>query len=91
MDSMGDSRLLGRNLEARECHYEGGNQVFMLTGDDEIREKKFCLEATVPGEPVKLMYCHGLRGNQKWIHDESVSSFPFQIQNYRRLQKFKIF
>lgn len=70
---MGDSRVPNRSLEARECHYEGGNQIFMITGDNEIREKKFCLDATVPGEPVKLLDCHGLGGNQKWTHDESVS------------------
>lgn len=76
---MGDSRRLDRNLEVRECHYEGGNQVFMLTGDNEIREKKFCLDATIPGEPVKLLYCNGLGANQKWIYDEKVTCC--QIEN----------
>lgn len=73
LDTMGDSRMLDRNLEAGRCHHQGGNQVFMLTGTDEIREKKFCLDATVPGEPVKLLYCHGEGGNQRWIYDENVS------------------
>lgn len=73
LDSMGDSRVLDRSLEAGQCHHQGGNQVFMLTGDNEIREKKFCLDATVPGQPVKMLDCHGEGGNQRWIYDENVS------------------
>lgn len=111
LDSMGDSRVHDRNLEAKQCHQQvwihlnisfrtelhsektsnltcnsqlsmlcwrnqGGNQVFMLTGNDEIREKKFCLDATLPGEPVKMLDCHGLGGNQKWSYDEQVSWAP---------------
>lgn len=73
LDSMGDSRVLDRSLEAGQCHHQGGNQVFMLTGDNEIREKKFCLDATVPGQPVKMLDCHGGGGNQWWSYDEDVS------------------
>lgn len=70
---MGDSRVLNRNLEGKQCHNQGGNQVFMLTGENEIREKKFCLDATLPGEPVKMLDCHGEGGNQKWTYNENVS------------------
>lgn len=70
---MGDSRVLNRNLEAQPCHSQGGNQIFMITGANEIREKKFCLDATEPGKPVKMMYCHGSGGNQKWTYDQNVS------------------
>lgn len=77
LDTLGDSRILNRNLEVRECHHLGGNQVFMLTGKNEIREKKFCLDATVPGMPVKLLDCHGQGGNQYWTYDEDVN-FKFE-------------
>lgn len=108
LDTLGDSRILNRNLEVRECHHLGiphtgmfvlffsllnqnkkimfylhfvftilchlgGNQVFMLTGKNEIREKKFCADATVPGMPVKLLDCHGEGGNQYWTYDEDVN------------------
>lgn len=54
-------------------NYLGGNQVFMLTANNEIREKKYCLDATIPGMPVKMLDCHGEGGNQKWTYDEDVS------------------
>lgn len=78
LDTLGDSRIHNRNLEVRECHHLGGNQVFMLTGKNEIREKKFCLDATVPGMPVKLLDCHGEGGNQYWTYDEDVN---FKLKN----------
>lgn len=69
---MGDSRAEMRNLKANKCHDERGNQLFILTDDGEIREKKFCLDATEPGSPVKIIDCHGYGGNQYWVYDESV-------------------
>lgn len=75
LDTMGDSRVSDRSLEAKPCHGLGGNQIFMITGRQEIREKKFCLDATVAGAPVKLLLCHGEGGNQKWTYEEGVSSF----------------
>lgn len=71
LDSMG-YKVENRTLEAKECHNAGGNQIFMITENNEIREKKFCVDATKPGELVKLIKCHGLQGNQKWIYDEKV-------------------
>lgn len=77
---MGDSRVHNRNLEAKSCHHQGGNQVFMTTSKGEIREKKFCLDATKAGEPVKMLDCHGEGGNQYWSYDENVSAlFLFGI------------
>ncbi|XP_031622984.1 polypeptide N-acetylgalactosaminyltransferase 13-like [Contarinia nasturtii] len=73
LDSMGDSRVLNRKLEVKVCHHQGGNQVFMITEKGEIREKKFCLDATMPGEPVKMLGCHGEGGNQRWTYDESAN------------------
>lgn len=69
---MGDSRVHNRKLEVKMCHHQGGNQVFMITDSGEIREKKFCLDATKPGEPVMMLLCHGEGGNQNWTYDESV-------------------
>lgn len=76
---MGDSRVYNRNLEAQVCHNQGGNQIFMITGSNEIREKKFCIDATVVGQPVNMLYCHGMGGNQKWTYNENVSENNLQI------------
>lgn len=72
---MGNSRDKNRKLEAHACHHQGGNQIFILNNSTgEIREKKYCLDATKPGEPVKMLDCHGERGNQFWVYDENVSN-----------------
>lgn len=76
---MGDSSISNRILEAQACHHQGGNQIFMMTGANEIRENKFCLDATVPGEPVRMLYCNGSGGNQKWIYDQNVSEKNLQF------------
>lgn len=88
---MGDSRVHNRDLEAKTCHYQGGNQVFMLTDKGEIREKKFCLDATKVGEPVKMLDCHGDGGNQFWSYDENVSVYPRLFFLYQIRTKRKIF
>lgn len=75
LDSMGDSRVHNRKLELKTCHHQGGNQVFMMTENGEIREKKFCLDATKPGEPVKMLGCHGEGGNQYWTYDNNVRDY----------------
>lgn len=69
---MGDSRVHNRKLEIKPCHRQGGNQIFMITDKGEIREKKFCLDATKPGQPVTMIGCHGERGNQFWTYDSVV-------------------
>lgn len=72
-DTMGDSRD-EISLEIERCHGEGGNQMFMLVSDTgEFREKKLCMDATGPGEPVNLLNCHGNGGNQFWKYDKDVS------------------
>lgn len=85
MDSMGDSRIHDRNLEVKKCHHLGGNQIFMLTGNDEIREKKYCLDATAIGMPVKLLDCHGLGGNQKWTYNADVNANEFKF--YHKIEQ----
>lgn len=73
LDSMGPSRVENRELKVMKCHKQGGNQMFMLTENNEVREKKYCLDATRPGKPVKMLNCHGEGGNQRWVYDEDVS------------------
>lgn len=77
---MGDSRDKNRSIGIIHCHGEGGNQMFMHVLDSgEIREQKFCLDATEPGKPVKLLDCHGLGGNQYWQYDKKVKQYFFLI------------
>ncbi|XP_055295467.1 polypeptide N-acetylgalactosaminyltransferase 13-like [Sitodiplosis mosellana] len=78
LDSMGDSRVLNRKLELKTCHHQGGNQVFMITDKGEIREKKFCLDATKPDEPVMMLECHGEGGNQFWSFDNMTNLIRHQ-------------
>lgn len=77
LDSLSESRIHNRNLEIKPCHNERGNQLFLLTDDEQIREKKYCLDATQPGEPIKLYDCHFLGGNQRWVYDEDVREIHF--------------
>lgn len=63
----------------------GGNQIFLFSETYEIREKKYCLDATLPGVPVTLLDCHKEQGNQKWIYDPEVSeNVPFVWIIYRQ-------
>lgn len=72
---MGDSRDIEQSIEIELCHGQGGNQMFMLVLDTgEIREKKYCWDATGPGEPVNLFDCHGKGGSQFWKYDDDVST-----------------
>lgn len=81
LDTTGLSRHDNRTVFIRDCHNAGADQIFLLGGNNEIREKKFCLDATYPGVPVTLLHCHKMQGNQKWIYDPEVSFFGniFQI------------
>lgn len=64
----------GEAISVFNCHHSGGNQAFMLTEKNEIRAKKFCIDATAAGEPVTIFRCHGEGGNQKWVYHEEVSA-----------------
>lgn len=41
-----------------------------------------CLDASNKKGPVKLVRCHGMGGNQAWVYDNTVSSFPLKINKY---------
>lgn len=60
-------------VKMSHCHDYGGNQAFVFTGDDEIRTKHKCLDATAIGEPVTMYRCHGQKGNQYWVYNPEVS------------------
>lgn len=64
----------GSQIGMSQCHDSGGNQAFMFTKADEIRAKKFCLDATQPGESATLYVCHNQKGNQYWQYDSDVSA-----------------
>ncbi|XP_031629086.1 polypeptide N-acetylgalactosaminyltransferase 13-like [Contarinia nasturtii] len=77
IDAGGGSTESTRKFQVKKCHFLGGNQLFMFTEKGEIREKKLCMDATVPGAPVTAWPCHGQRGNQFFYYDEST----FQIKH----------
>lgn len=54
------------------CHAEGGNQILMVTKNDEIRIDMACLDAASINTPVKVYPCHMNRGNQQFTYDEQV-------------------
>ncbi|CAG7837131.1 unnamed protein product [Allacma fusca] len=51
------------------CHKQGGNQMFTLTDNYEIRRDGMCLDS--PGDDVITFPCHGAKGNQQWMYDIS--------------------
>lgn len=60
-------------IDTNPCHNLGGNQLFMLTENDEIRADQNCLDASSVDKPVTLWPCHNERGNQEWVYNESVN------------------
>ena len=64
LDSMGKSS--GSDAGVSGCHGLGGNQVFAVTRSKQIMSDDQCLDAAGAGAVVKLVKCHGRRGNQAW-------------------------
>lgn len=52
---------------AYPCHDGGGNQVFYLTKEGEIKRDEFCLDYA--GAKLTVYYCHGQQGNQEWDYN----------------------
>ncbi|XP_075980228.1 polypeptide N-acetylgalactosaminyltransferase 5 isoform X1 [Anticarsia gemmatalis] len=44
-------------------------QVFAYTKRKQIMSDDNCLDAANPRGPIKLIRCHGMRGNQEWTYD----------------------
>lgn len=50
-------------------HYNGKlTQVFAMTKSRQIMADDLCLDGAGAGGPVKIVKCHGLRGNQVTLH-----------------------
>ena len=67
LDTMG--RKAGSRVGGSACHSLGGNQVFAITESRQIRSDDNCLDAAGLGSEVRLVRCHGRRGNQAWSHE----------------------
>ena len=67
LDTMG--RKAGSRVGVSACHSLGGNQVFAITESRQIRSDDNCLDAAGLGSEVRLVRCHGRRGNQAWSHE----------------------
>ncbi|KAK2178567.1 hypothetical protein NP493_535g01054 [Ridgeia piscesae] len=61
-------------FDIRVYHCQGGhspNQIFALSLAGELRREEGCCDALgKEGSKVKLMQCHGMRGNQLWTHNK---------------------
>ena len=66
LDTLG--RKAGSRLGLSACHRLGGNQVFAITQSGQIRADDNCLDAAGVRSEVRLVKCHGRRGNQAWSH-----------------------
>ncbi|XP_035827719.1 polypeptide N-acetylgalactosaminyltransferase 5 [Aplysia californica] len=58
-------------LEAYQCHGQWGNQLWMMSKDNEIRRDDACFDHN-GGEDVILYQCHPIKdqGFQYWLHRE---------------------
>lgn len=59
------------------CEETAGNQLFFLTGQNEIRNYDVCMDAASINGDVKTLQCHLLGGNQQWKYDEQVRTIRF--------------
>lgn len=56
-------------------------QVFAYTKRKQIMSDDNCLDAASGRGPIKLIRCHGMRGNQEWTYDAKVTKFIFYNNN----------
>ena len=56
-----------------QCHGQGGNQFFLYSKTNEIRQEDKCLDFAGGGlrEPGKIVFlsCHSMQGNQMWFYE----------------------
>ena len=76
LDTMG--RKAGSRVGLSACHRLGGNQVFAITQSRQIRSDDNCLDAAGLGSEVKIVKCHGRRGNQAWSHNKTTGEVRHQ-------------
>ncbi|XP_033640082.1 polypeptide N-acetylgalactosaminyltransferase 1-like [Asterias rubens] len=66
LDNMG--RKENEKVGFFNCHGQGGNQVFGLTKQNEIKHDDLCLDASsnTKFQDIVMLKCHGKHGNQEW-------------------------
>lgn len=62
-----------KKLELQPCHNLGGNQLWVLTKLNEIKNDDECVDGVKMYAEVEVAGCHGQQGNQHWTYDELVS------------------
>lgn len=75
-------RANGDKIGMSQCHNQGGNQAFMFTKANEIRARKFCLDATAVGAEATIYVCHNQGGNQHWQYDAEVSAIAAMCSHF---------
>ncbi|XP_063964332.1 polypeptide N-acetylgalactosaminyltransferase 13-like [Lytechinus pictus] len=75
LDNMG--RKENEKVGIFSCHGQGGNQIFALTKQNEIKHDDLCLDASANShyKDVVMIKCHGKHGNQEWLYKEDAKSF----------------
>lgn len=68
-----------KSILAFPCHNSGGNQMFYLTEDGEIRRDEFCLDYS--GKGLMIYGCHGMKGNQEWEYNHNKSQILHKASN----------
>ncbi|XP_030847960.1 polypeptide N-acetylgalactosaminyltransferase 13 isoform X1 [Strongylocentrotus purpuratus] len=75
LDNMG--RKENEKVGIFSCHGQGGNQIFALTKQNEIKHDDLCLDASANShyKDVVMIKCHGKHGNQEWLYKEDAKTF----------------
>ncbi len=71
LDNMG--RKENEKVGFFNCHGQGGNQVFGLTKQNEIKHDDLCLDASsnTKFQDIVMLKCHGKHGNQEWRFNQN--------------------
>lgn len=68
IDTMGTKKT----AETQPCHYQGGNQLWILTNLNEIKNDDDCIDGIAMNTALTLQKCHQQGGNQRWVYDDKV-------------------
>ncbi|CAF1326389.1 unnamed protein product [Rotaria magnacalcarata] len=71
-----DSINHGKPIIGYQCHGQGGNQFFLFSKTNELRQEEKCLDYSGTGahEPGKVVFlvCHSMQGNQMWLYQDNM-------------------
>ncbi|CAF3009602.1 unnamed protein product [Rotaria socialis] len=71
-----DSVDHGKPIVGYQCHGQGGNQFFLFSKTNEIRQEDKCLDfsGTALHEAGKIVFlaCHTMQGNQMWFYENDM-------------------